>query len=361
MFYRGHGGSRRPAVLLSLFALSTLVAWLLWPVSVTLEGYGIVQPRLEDLVRVIPFESGMVCRVMGERLQEVSAGEPLFEYVPEGKFSVLSYSRMTLPGGGEPEPETLSSWYQKVERERIARIEAVNRWSARALSPAPSARKWESDLVQRLAMAVPREADLALAQAQNDENIRLGRENANKVYTFDEAIGESAPTERGIPFASPVTGLIFSIWIRPRMQIFGAPITPLPTVVPGGPPITALSTGVSSPVAEIMPQGTPLEVMALVAIPSSFRHGGEGWQASLFSEKESRAVFAGETRVEFGRVTINPVDARLVLPELLVTRESVFIRLSLLGKIPAAIGTTVRVRLISPVRPRAWTWLGAQQ
>lgn len=351
------GWSSRPEVLLALVALAVLLTWLLWPVRIILEGTGTIQPRFENLVRVTPGESGMVCRVMAERLAQVQAGEPLFEYIPAGKFSVLTYASMIPPGGAVPEPNPPPAWYQKVERDRIARIEAANHWSSRVLSRGSEAPKWEHDLAQRLTMTVPREADLMLAQAQQSENTRLGRENANKVYTFNEALGETVATERGIPLASPTTGTVYSLWVQARMQIFGAPAGTLPTPVPGGPPVIALHASGSSPVAEIMPPGTPLEVLALVPVPPCSLHRQEGWQASLVREGTGVAVPAGVTKVEVGRVSLTPADAGLLVPELAAGQDSVFVRVSLLDGDPEMMGTTVRVRLVSPSRPRAWLWL----
>ena len=345
-------------MILALLAPAALLAWLFWPVRITLEGKGTIQPRFEDLVRITPGESGMVCRVMSKRLQEVQSGETLFEYIPFGKFSVLAYVRMTPPGGAAVEPEPLPDWYQKVEGERIARIEAANRWSARVLSQVKSALKWESDLAQRLTMTVPLEVDLMRVQAQQRENTRLGRENANMVYTFNESLGESVATERGIPLVSPATGILYSLWVQPQTQIFGAPSTTLPTPAPGSPPMIALYAGTSSPVAEIMPPGTPLEVLALMPIPSHSLHKKEGWQATLTGAGQSSAVPAGMTKIEFGRVSLNPADARLLVPELPAERESVFARVSLAADNSVTIGSAVRVRLVSPPRPRVWYWLG---
>ena len=359
--HKGYGGSSRPAVLLAILALAALLTWLLWPVRITLEGRGTIQPCFENLVRVTPGESGMVCRVMAKRLQEVRSGEPLFEYIPAGKFSVLAYVSMTPPGSAAAAPEPLPDWHQKVERERIARIEAANRWSSQVLSHGSKALKWEHDLAQRLTMTIPREGDLMLEEVQQRENVRLGRENANKVYTFNEASGETVATEQGIPLASPATGTLYSLWVQPRMQIFGAPATTLPAPAPGVPPMMALYSNASSPVAEIMPPGTPLEVLALIPVPPRSLHWQEGWQASLVSEGATFAVPAGPASVEIGRVSLNPADARLVVPVLSAGKESVFARLSLLENNREMIGTAVRVRLVSPPRPRAWFWMGAEK
>jgi hypothetical protein len=347
---------RYALTLMTIFTLAALLLWLFWPVQITLEGSGTVQPRFEDLVSITPVESGMVCRVMKTPPQEVQAGEPLFEYVPSGKFSVVSYVRMTPPGGGEQEPEPLPDWYQKAERERIARIDAANRWSGRVVTQSKIARKWERDLSSRLTVAVPREADLMREQLQQRENKRLGRENANKVYTFNETLGESMPTEQGIPMASPVTGTLFSLWVQPQTQIFGSPST-LPTPQPGSPPRAALHVSASSPVGEIIPPGTPLEVLALVPVPPHSLQMLEGWQAILTKEGQAAPFPAAVTKLEIGRVSISPADARLILPEVSTGQESVFVRVSLVENRSETIGTSVKVRLVPPSRPRVWFWL----
>jgi hypothetical protein len=287
----------------------------------------------------------------------VQAGQPLFEYIPAGKFSVLSYSRMIPPGGGEPSPEPLPDWYQKVERERIARIEAANRWSARVLSQVKYARIWESDLAQRLTRNVPLEADWVRDQTLQRENVRLGHENANKVYTFNETMGQSVPTEQGIPIASPITGTLITLWVQPLTQIFGAPAATLPAPLPGEPPKMALHVASSYPVGEIMPPGTPLEVLALVPVPPRALPRIEGWQASLWRDGQSISLPSESTMVEAGSVSINPTDARLITPELSASEESIFVRLNLPANQPETIGRQVRLRLVSPSRPRAWFWL----
>jgi hypothetical protein len=294
---------------------------------------------------------------MVKRLQQVRSGEPLFEYIPAGKFSVLAYTRMTPPGNVSPEPDLLPAWYQKVESYRIARIESANRWSSWVQAQGNKALKWEYDLAQRLTMTVPREADLVREQAQQIENIRLGHENANKVYTFNETIGESVPTEKGIPLASPATGTLYSLWVQPRMQIFGAPTPALPVPTPGAQPMIALHAGGSSPVGEIIPPGTPHEVLALIPVPPRSLHWQERWQASLTRDGQSTSLPPESTKVEIGRVSINPTDARLIMPELSASEESVFVRVSLPANDPGKIGSVVRLKLISPPRPRAWFWL----
>jgi hypothetical protein len=355
--HMGHDGSTRPVILLVLIALAAILTWLLWPVRITLEGRGTVQPRFENLVRVSPEESGMVCRVMAEPLQEVRAGESLLEYVPAGKFSVLAYARMTPPGGAAPEPEPLPVWYEKVKSERIARTEAANRWSSQVRSQGNKALRWEHDLAQRLSMLVSREGDLTEAQAQQRENIRLGRENANKVYVFDEVRGEMVATERGIPLLSPATGILYSLWVQPKMQTFASLHDPLPVPVPGGPVMTALSVGTSPPVAEIIPPGTPLEVLALLSVPPRSLQKHEGWQVRLTGGGQGIAAPAPVTRVEIGRVPLNPADAGLLVPELSSGQAGVFSRISLPENNLQKIGTAVQVRLVSPLRPRAWFWL----
>ncbi len=346
---------RRP-VLLLLLLLSALLIWLLWPVRITLEGFGTVQPRFENLVSVTPRESGMVCRMRVERFQEVREGELLFEYIPEGKFSVLAYTRMTPPGGGAEESEQIPGWYRKAEDERSARIAAANRWSSQLIKEVKSAQRWESDLARRLAITVPREADLELAKAGQKYNLQRGRENANKVYSFNEAIGEMVPTEQGLPLASPVSGLLYSLWVQPQMQIFGSSAAATPSPEPGSPPMSVLHAGGSSPVAEIMPPGTPLEVMALLQVPPRAVQGGAGWQASLVEKGESVNLPAGVTKIDFGSVALDPADARLLMPALITAQKSIFVRVSLPQEYQGKPGRAVRLRMVSPLRPRIWLW-----
>jgi hypothetical protein len=205
-------------------------------------------------------------------------------------------------------------------------------------------------------MAVPREADLLREQAQQRENILLGRENANKVYTYNETIGESVPTEQGIPLTSPISGSLYSLWVQPLTQIFGSPAASLPVPPPGSPPRAVLHASASFPVGEIMPPATPLEVLALVPVPPRSLHKLEEWQASLFVQGQVASSPAAVTKTEIGLVSISPADARLVVPDVPADRESVFVRLGLAQGTPEKTGTSVKVRLVSPSRPRAWFW-----
>ncbi len=106
-----------------------------------------------------------------------------------------------------------------------------------------------------------------------------------------------------------------------------------------------------------MPPGTPLEVLALIPVPPRSLCGLEGWKSSLVSEVTGVAISPGATGIEIGRVSIIPADAGLIVPELSSAQECVFTRLSLSESDREMIGTKIRVKLISPPRPRAWFWL----
>jgi hypothetical protein len=65
------------------------------------------------------------------------------------------------------------------------------------------------------------------------------------------------------------------------------------------------------------------------------------------------------TAIEFGRVPIDAADAKLIFPDLPVTRDSIFVRLRL-AEAPARErwGAPLLITLTSPARPRLWRWLG---
>jgi hypothetical protein len=47
----------------------------------------------------------------------------------------------------------------------------------------------------------------------------------------------------------------------------------------------------------------------------------------------------------------------LIMPELSVSEDSVFVRVSLPANESEKIDDMVRFMLVSPLRPRAWVWL----
>src|SRR6266850_5452494 len=107
---------------LSLVALVLLGAlvFLLYPMRVAVEGMGTIEPVFDDLVVVFPDVSGMVTRTRVSVGQDVEPGTPLFEYLPDGEYSVLGYASKTKPGGkAKPEPLT-PAWYRPVNEKRIA-------------------------------------------------------------------------------------------------------------------------------------------------------------------------------------------------------------------------------------------------
>ena len=353
------GGNRLRFLIraLSLSALLSMLGWMLWPVQVTLEGNGIIQPVFEHLVKVVPHESGVVCKVNSARLNAVQKGDVLLEYVPIGKASFLSYSSMISPGGAS-RPEALPEWYTELEQKRRARIEAANRWQGlmfKRQNPGP----WERELAGRLVMLAVNQGDLERNAAQQRENIRLGRAAANQIHVRDETLGQIVPAERGSPLTSPADGILYSLWARPVMQITGAMHSNLPIPSPGSAPTSALAAGTAgTPVAEILSPGTPGEVLALLPLTPGVPAFVRGWKTFL----DGAGPDAMEvTNIEFGTVPISPDDARLLVPGLAGTREAVFVRLRLKEPGLSNLDKKVRVRLISSRYPRVWYWISSRR
>ena len=170
-------------------------------------------------------------------------------------------------------------------------------------SPRPLA--WERLLQQRLNAKIDCEDQVAMEEAQAAANVRLGRADSNLVQVFDRGVGMYRDTEDGQPFPSAVGGMVYSLWITRRFQF--------------GP----------SPLGEIMRPETPLEVFGLVPIPPPALRELPGWRVSLTPPGERTPVPLAVTAIEFGRVPIDAADAKLIFPDLPVTRESIFVRLRL--------------------------------
>ena len=343
-------GSRLRIII--IVVLVSLLAWLLWPVQVILEGNGIIQPVFEQLVQIIPPESGVVCRVTSSQLSNVRAGDILLEYIPASKASFLSYASMTSPGGIN-QPEALPEWYIELDQRRKTRIEAANHWQGLMFNQHP--KPWERELARRFVLLAVNEGDLERNRAQQQENVRLGREAANKVYVHDDSLGQIVPVEQGIPLSSPADGILYSFWARPVMHITGPMHSALPVMPPGSPAMRAIASGTAgTPVAEILPPGVPSEVLALVPVDPSLRWLTNG-RESVFTAIVTDSM--GIRGIEFGSVPISPDDARLLVPGFASAQDAVFVRLRLAEGDLADWDRKVSVRLISPRYPRAWYWL----
>ena len=94
--------------------------------------------------------------------------------------------------------------------------------------------------------------------------------------------------------------MVYSLWITRRFQFGPAPL------------------------GEIMRPETPLEVFGLVPIPPPALRALPGWRVSLTPPGERTPVPLVVTAIEFGRVPIDAADAKLIFPDLPVTRESIF-------------------------------------
>ena len=224
--------------LLATVVLIVPLAFVLYPVSRVVEGVGTIEPLFEDLILITTDVSGMVTRLRVGLHQDVEQGTPLFEYVPDGQWSVLGPVTMSRPSGSPPEPSpTEPEWYREGNRRRVARAEALRGWTKRLYAPAPRPLAWERLLEQRLGAKVHREDDVAMAEARAAENVRLGHPEFNLVHVFDRGAGMSRETDEGEPVPSAVAGRVYSLWITQRSQFSGA-----------------------GPLGEIMRRETPLEV-----------------------------------------------------------------------------------------------------
>ena len=322
--------------LLATVVLVVPLAFVLSPVSRVVEGVGTIEPLFEDLILITTDVSGMVTRLRVSLHQDVEQGTPLFEYVPDGQWSVLGPVTMSRPSGSPPEPPPAEpEWYREGNRRRVARAEALRGWTKRLYAPAPRPLVWERLLEQRLSAKVHREDDVAMAESRAAENVRLGHPEFNLVHVFDRGAGMSRATEEGEPVPSAVAGRVYSLWITQRSQFSGA-----------------------GPLGEIMRRETPLEVFGLVPIPPTALRELPGWRASLTAPGERTPAPLQIIAIEFGGVPIDARDAKIILPNLPVTRDSVFVRLRL-DPAPArdALGATFLITLTSPARPRLWLWL----
>lgn len=330
--------ARRSRLLWVLGAIVLVVplAYVLYPVRSVVEGVGTIEPMFEDLILITPDVSGMVTRLRVGLHQGVDRGASLFEYVPDGRWAVLGPATMSRPSGSPAEPPPAEpEWYREGNQRRLVRAEALRGWTKRLYSPAPRPLAWERLLEQRLSAKVHREDDVAMGEARAAENVRLGRQELNLVQVFDRGAGMFRGTEEGEPFPSAVAGLVYSLWITQRSQFSAA-----------------------AALGEIMRPQTPLEVFGLVPIPPAALRELPGWRASLAAPGERTPVPLVVTAIEFGHVPIDAGDAKIIFPNLAVTRDSVFVRLRL-DPAPARdrLGAPLLITLTSPARPRVWRWL----
>jgi hypothetical protein len=321
--------------LVAAIVLAVPLGYAAYPVHRTVEGDGTIEPLFEDLVLITPDESGVVTRMHVSLRQDVARDAPLFEYLTDG-WAVTSYGGMSRPSGSPPEPPpALPEWYREGTERRVARANALRHWTTRLHARSQRPLTWEHLLAQRLNAKISQEDNLAMAEAQAAENVRLGRQDANLVQIFDRGVGMYRSTEDGQPFRSAVAGMVYSLWITRRFQFNGP-----------------------SPLGEIMRAETPHEVFGLVPIPPAALRDLSGWRVSLAPRGERASVALAVTTIELGRVPIDVADARLVVPGLPVTRDSVFVRLRLAEAPPRErLGAPLLITLTSPARPRLWLWL----
>lgn len=223
---------RAPRRLVPL-AVAAMLVFLLFPVQRRIDGVGIVQPVFERLVIVRPEWGGMVTRVEARRFDRVEIGTPLFEFAREREYAMLVRS-----GGALRDDE--SQPLRAVEERRAARMEAVRAWIPRASSP--PATGWERQIATWVRERAHTESAYERLVAMLGDGERRGGAGAGEVRAVDHAAGRRAPARDGGPFPSPAAGTIVSLWVAPRMQLGGYVV------------------------AEVMPDGTPIEVLGLVPL-----------------------------------------------------------------------------------------------
>ena len=320
----------------AIILILAILGYLSWPVRVSSNGVGVIQPEYERLIRVDPPEDGIIVSVKAERLETIAQGSPLFEYMPHSQYAVIMYARMTKPGG-ETEPEPISEFNRTIDSRRIQRTEAANRWNSQVMAGGVAPAEWERSLASRFATVIPREEDVIIHERIAAENIRMGQENANTVQVFDKDIGMYRATSTGIPFISPASGTLYSFWATSRFQIFR-----------------------SSPIAEIMPPGVPTEVLGLIRRDSPLLRHGPGIVDALVLRDGGLLPTAGiaPSNIRIGKVTVTVAEAREMLPDLQSESDSVFVRIRLSSLLlPDEFGKMVSFRISSEKRPRIWFWI----
>jgi hypothetical protein len=320
--------------------LVAALVFALFPVQVSTQGAGFVQPVFEEVVRVTPTADAMIAAVYVTRGQRVGEGDALLGFVPWPDWAVHGRSQMTLPGGKSPPEPAPPDWHREANARRLARVEAAQRWQRRlytttrvASSPKPA--KWEFELASRLALTASLEGDVTLKELWAAERTRLGWDEDNKVYAFDQAAGMYRPVEHGQPYPSPATGIVVSLWATPLLQISSL-----------------------YPVAEIMRDSTPIEVLGLIPAGSSVDVDPQASLRRLEPVGFAPGPPSALSTVAVGRFPLEEDEVRELVPELAMRGRSTFVRLRLIGPVPpAALGRVLHFELVNRRLPRIWIWL----
>jgi hypothetical protein len=317
--------------------LCAVLAYVLFPVRVVIEGKGTVEPVFEELVSITSDKPGVIVRVHVSAGQTVERGTPIYDYLPSppwsiGTSSLYATTQLKPAPGMALGPDW--EWARAIHQRSYERAEARRRWSSRVSAAGQQPQEWERRLVKRLAIRVPGEDDLELAAAAVVENARRGTPGDQLVHLQDPR-ASAAPPPPGGPFSSDVAGAVYSLWVRPLLTLWD--------------PIQ---------VAEVMSRETPLEVFGLLPVSPPGLPELRWWLASLAMAGGDPDIPLSIQTIEFGRVPIEARDAKALFPKLAVTRDSVFVRVLLLNDAAREkLGAPVRVTLTSPPRPRIWLWL----
>jgi hypothetical protein len=287
----------------------------------------------EQTALLRPAANGFVVRVDVAPLQRVEAGGgPLFTAVGARgeRWSVRAAA------GAAPADTTFSGTEAatSLEERRLAEQRAGNEWCGLALKASPG-EPWEQQLCGIWSHRLLAQAELERLQGWTRANELSGLDSLNVVNVWDPVAGQYRPAYEGAPYPSDFTGTVLAVWVAPRMQI--------------GPP---------RPVAEVMPDGTPLEVIGVIpaaARPALAGRELEGTIRPLGAALASRNVAVSGAHL--GAASLTPAQVATLFG-LAVKEPSVVVRVRLKAQVdPADVGRVARFELETVRQPRVWSWI----
>lgn len=302
-------------------AVVAAVVYLIYPVERRVRGVGLVRPRFENAVLLGP-RTGTVKRAVVQRLERVRAGDPVFTLVGE-PWRVQMSQRVVWDAEAVAEQAARTATRETLSARRLARMRAGNEWCSAQYRA--GLEEWESRLCNLWVHRIGAESERARLDAQPVD-----------VAIYQPV--EGAPAE--IPYPSPNDGTVVTLWATPAMLI-----------------------SPDQPVAELLPDGAPLEVLGVV--PASTRTRlGEGALRGFLKAAEAplasqKVAVAG---VQLGRAVLAPEQVALLFPSVTVQEPSVVARLLLRAEIdPADVDRVVPFDVAGPTRARILSWFSGRR
>src|SRR5262245_61511459 len=309
----------------ALVALA-IVVFLLFPVRRRVEGTGIVRPLFEQLATLRPKATAFVTSVDTQALQKVEAGSTLFSMVGSRGERVGVRVAAAIGAGPAASGAEATPAADPVEERRLAIHTAYREWLGLAMKAGGTS--WE----QTLCTASWHRFD-AIDEFERRQSSGAG---LGSVDVWDPVAGRYIPASEGVPFPSDFAGTILGLWVTPGMQI-----------------------GPTRPVAELMTEGTPLEVIGVV--PAALRPALAGRELEATIPPGATALASrvlGVTEVRVGGATLQPAQVALLFPGITVSEPSVVVRLTLKSQVdPADVGRVARFEIAGGRRPRVWSWI----